>query len=171
MVSKIANGNAMAITRNASTGTIVSRRDIKLLTFGECIEEAVKLDKYGNESCPAGLVAGAQPGTIVAVEVFKEVDVVAPERITLEFFHTAIDGSPTNFVAQEDAGEPVSNLFAHFKEVHQFARPGGAFDFEVVAVVEIEVQERPDNECVHGHPDRTAPIGVSPKHPTIRLRR
>jgi hypothetical protein len=33
MVSKIPNGNAMAITRNFSTGTIVSRRNITLLTL------------------------------------------------------------------------------------------------------------------------------------------
>jgi hypothetical protein len=48
------------------------------------IEDAVKLDEFSNKSGPAGLVAGAQPGTIVAMEVFIEEDVVAPVGIALE---------------------------------------------------------------------------------------
>ena len=42
------------------------------------VEEAVKPDEFGNESGPAGLVTGAEPGTIVAMEVFIEENVVAP---------------------------------------------------------------------------------------------
>src|SRR5258705_12876304 len=99
------------------------------------IEEAVKLDEFGHESCPAGLVTGAQPGTIVAMEVFVEVDVVAPERIVLELFRAAIDGSSAIRVAQENPGEPVGDFPADFEEVHEVAGAGGAFDFEVVAVI------------------------------------
>ena len=206
MVSTIANGNAMAITRIASTVTIVSRRSVKFLTLGNAlaspslahafpsflpsgagflserglsayfqgplgIEEAVKLDEFGHESGPAGLVTGAQPGTIVAMEVFKEVDVVAPEWIALELFRAAIDGSPAMFVAQEDPGEPVRDLLADLEEVHELAGSRGTFDFEVVAVVQIEVQQRPDNERVHRHPDRSPPVGVAAEHASVRLRR
>ncbi len=104
------------------------------------IEEAVKLDEFGNQSGPAGLVTSAEPCTVVSMEVFIEEDVVAPEGITLEFFGAAIDGSPTMLVAQEDPSEPVPDLLAHLEEVHELARPRGAFDFEVVAVIQIEVQ-------------------------------
>jgi hypothetical protein len=65
------------------------------------------------------LVTGTQPGAIVAVEVFKEVDVVAPERVALELFRGAVDGSPAALVAQEDPGQPVRDLLADLKEVHQ----------------------------------------------------
>jgi hypothetical protein len=87
-------------------------------------------------------VTGAQPGTIVAMEVFKEVDVVAPEWITLELFRAAIDRPPAMFVAQEDANEPVRDLLTHLEEVHEFPGSPGAFDFEVVAVIQIEVISR-----------------------------
>lgn len=56
------------------------------------IEEAIQLEELGNKSGPAGLVTGTQPGAIVAVEAFKEVDVVVPERVALELFRGAVDG-------------------------------------------------------------------------------
>jgi hypothetical protein len=83
------------------------------------IEEAIQLEELGNKSGPAGLVTGTQPGAIVAVEAFKEVDVVAPERVALELFRRAVDGSPAALVAQEDPGQPVRDLLADLKEVHQ----------------------------------------------------
>jgi len=56
-------------------------------------------------------MAGAQPGTMIAVEVFIEENVVAPERIILELFRAAVDGSPPTFVTQENPGEPASPFF------------------------------------------------------------
>ena len=60
---------------------------------------------------------------------------------------------------------------AHLEEVHHLAGPGGAFNLEVVAVVEVEVQERPDDEGVHRHPDRPPPVGVAAEHAGVRLGR
>ena len=57
------------------------------------IEPAEELDELGHQPGPAGLMAGAQPGTVVAVEVFVEEDVVAPVGIGLEFLRAAIDRS------------------------------------------------------------------------------
>jgi hypothetical protein len=106
------------------------------------IKEAVELDEFSDESSPASLVTGAQPRTIIAVEVFKEVDVVAPKWVTLEFFRTAIDRPPAMFVAQEDANEPVRDLLTHLEKVHEFPGSHGTLDFEVVAVIQIEVISR-----------------------------
>lgn len=100
-----------------------------------CIEEAVKLDEFGNEPGPAGLVTGAQPGAIVTMEVFIEEDVIAPEGILLELFRAAMGGSSASFVTQENPREPVRDLFTHLEEVHEFPGPRGAFDLKVVAVV------------------------------------
>jgi len=112
------------------------------------IKEAIEFDEFSHESGPPGLVTGAEPGTIVPVEVFIEEDVVAPGRIALEFFGAAIDGPPALRVAQENPSESVRDLLAHFEEVHELAGSRGTFDFEVVAVVQIEVQKRPDDQCV-----------------------
>ena len=64
----------------------------------------------GHEPGPAGLMAGAQPGAIVAVEVFVEEDVVAPVGIGLELLGAAIDGPPAMFIAQEDPAKPIRDL-------------------------------------------------------------
>ena len=42
------------------------------------------LQQLGDQAGPAGLMAGAEPGAVVAVEVFVEQDQVAPVRIGLE---------------------------------------------------------------------------------------
>src|SRR5512135_963866 len=74
-------------------------------TFG--IQKAEELDGLGHEPGPAGLMAGAEPGSVVAVEVFVEEDVIAPVRIALKFLRAAVDGSPALLVAQEDPAQPV----------------------------------------------------------------
>ena len=51
------------------------------------------------------------------------------------------------------------------------AGAGGAFDLEVVAVVQVEIQQRPDDHDVHRHPDRPAPVGVAAEHAGVRLAR
>ena len=116
-------------------------------------------------------MACAQSGAVVAVEVLVEQDVVAPVGIALEFLRATIDGTPAMLVAGEDPGEPVGDLFAHLEQVHHLPGTCGAFDFEVVAVIEIEVPERPDDEQVDRHPDRSPPVGVAAEHAGVRLGR
>ena len=82
------------------------------------IQKAVQLDGLGDEPCPAGLMAGPEPGTIVAVEVLIEQYVVAPVRVGLELLCAAVDGSPAVFVAGEYPGEPVGDLLAHLEKIH-----------------------------------------------------
>jgi hypothetical protein len=53
--------------------------------------------------------------------------------------------------------------------VHHPAGTGRAFNLEVVAVVEVEVQERPDKYGIDRHPDRTPPVGVAAEHVGVRL--
>ena len=54
----------------------------------------VLLDELGDQSGPAGLVARADPGAVVAVEVFVEWDQITPVRVVLEFFRAAENRSP-----------------------------------------------------------------------------
>ena len=62
--------------------------------------EAVELDALGHQPGPAGLVAGAQPCAVVAVEVLVEEDVIPPMRIGLELLRAAVNGSPAVLVAE-----------------------------------------------------------------------
>src|SRR5512139_929321 len=57
------------------------------------IQKPVKLDGFCHQAGPAGLMARAQPGTAVAVEVLVEENVVAPVGIGLEFLRAAVDGA------------------------------------------------------------------------------
>jgi len=81
------------------------------------IHRAIKLDELGYQPGPAGLMAGAQSGTVVAVEVFVEQDVVTPVGIALESFRAAIHRPPAMLVAGEYPSEPVADLFANLEEV------------------------------------------------------
>lgn len=84
-------------------------------------------------------MAGAEPGTIISVEVLVKEDVIAPMGIVLELLSAAIDRSMAILVPQEDAGETIGDLLAHVEKIHQVAGARGTFDFEVVAVIEVEV--------------------------------
>ncbi len=67
----------------------------------------VLLDEFGDQSGPTGLVARADPGAVVAVEVFVERDQIVPVRVVLEFFRAAEYGSSLIRTVQEDAHQPV----------------------------------------------------------------
>src|SRR5437899_2732025 len=55
------------------------------------VHGSVELDQRRDEPRPAGLVTGAQTGTVVTVEVLVKEDVVAPVGIGLEFPDAAVD--------------------------------------------------------------------------------
>ena len=44
------------------------------------------LDQLRHETCPTSLMARADASTSIAVEIFKEGNVIAPMRVTLERF-------------------------------------------------------------------------------------
>lgn len=117
-----------------------------------------EVEGAGDDTGPAGLMAGAEAGSVVAVEVFVELDVIAPEGIFLEFALAAIDGPRAVFVLEENAGEAAGDFLGDLVEVHLAAGAGGAFDGEVVAIVGVVLEQRADDEGVDGHPDGTAPV-------------
>src|SRR5262245_48106584 len=92
-------------------------------------------------------------------------------RVGVEFLGPAVDGPPATLVTQEDAREAVGDLLGDLKEIHQAAGAGRALDREVVPIVQIEAQERSDDEGIHRKPDRPTPIRIAAEHATVRLRR
>src|SRR5262249_30172009 len=73
---------------------------------------------------PAGLVAGANAGTVVAAEILVEQHKVAPVGIVLDLLGSTIDRSAPGFVAQEDALEPQGQLTRHLMERGLLPRSG-----------------------------------------------
>ena len=54
---------------------------------------------------------------------------------------------------------------------HEFSRTGRAFDFEIIAVVVMKFLQRLDEQEIHRHPDRPAPVGIAAKKPALRFTR
>ena len=52
-------------------------------------------DEFGDEPGPAGLMACADPGSIVTVEVLVEKNKVAPVRVDLKDLHAPVDRPAT----------------------------------------------------------------------------
>src|SRR5689334_18742724 len=69
-------------------------------------DEPVHLDQTGNTARPSGLMAGADAGAIVAMEVFVEQDQISPVGIVLEFLCTAIHRAAAGCIALERLDQP-----------------------------------------------------------------
>src|SRR5215510_3886849 len=82
------------------------------------------LNQLGHQPRPSGLMAGAKPRAVVAVEVLKEENQVAPVLVALEFFYPAVYGPAPVFAAQEEFDQPPRQLLADVPEIHHFSRPG-----------------------------------------------
>src|SRR3982750_4095429 len=72
-----------------------------------------QMHRARDDSRPSGLMAGAEPRAVVAVEVFVEQQQVAPVRVLLELCRRAVDRPAAIRVLGEDAGQPPRNLLGH----------------------------------------------------------
>jgi hypothetical protein len=61
----------------------------------------------GDGPRPAHLVAGADAGSIIAVEILVEQDLIPPVAVVLELLGPGIDGPSVILFAQEDVGQPA----------------------------------------------------------------
>ena len=103
-------------------------------------ESSEQSHQGGDDRGPAGLMAGAEAGAVVSVEVLAEQDEVLPVRVLLELLRPAVDRAVPLVIAEEQAGEPVGQLLSHLVEVHVLARSGRTLDLEVVAVEAVHLQ-------------------------------
>jgi len=95
------------------------RRRQSALQYGLGVDAAKVFDQTSDDAGPSGLLAGADAGAIVAVEVFVEQQVVAPLGIALRFLRRAKDRPEAGFIAQKDPGQAISDLLRHLEQVHQ----------------------------------------------------
>ena len=64
-----------------------------------------QMQRSRNDSGPASLMAGADPGAIIAVKVFVEKNEVSPVRIALKKFGAASHGPATIRIAEKNVNE------------------------------------------------------------------
>ena len=71
------------------------------------LDASEEVEDARDEARPPRLVAGAEAGAVVAVEVLVEEDQVAPVRVPLELLRPAVNGSPAALVLEEDVRQPA----------------------------------------------------------------
>ena len=126
----------------------------------------------GDEAGPSGLVAGAEPGAVVAVEVLVEQHEVLPVRDrsgTARCRRTPAGARRSSGRKIDASRRPSSSATSN--SVHCVARAGRALDLEVVAVVRVQVQQAAQDEVVDGEPHRPPPVRVAAEHPGVGLGR
>src|SRR5829696_9948591 len=96
---------------------------------------AAHLDHSSHETGPARLVAGPEPGAVVAVEVLVELQHVLPVGIALEALGPAVHRPAAVDIGNEDHGQSPAQLGGHLEQGAVSPRAGGALHLEVVAVV------------------------------------
>src|SRR5215472_5411260 len=132
-----------------------------LASFLTAASLAALLEKLGHQCCPTGLMTGAEPRTIVAVEVLVEQNQIAPVRIMGVNRVCAMDGPFAHGRFQKDTRQAARQLRRDFPKCAVDARSGGALDSEFGPVIMVEFLQRFDQQEVGGEPDRTAPVGVA----------
>src|SRR5437763_13515237 len=68
------------------------------------------LQELGHEAGPAGLMAGADTGAVVAVEILVEQRQVSPVRVAPEELEAPVHGPASILVDEEDADQPAGQL-------------------------------------------------------------
>src|SRR5262245_1944504 len=118
-------------------------------------------DQLGHEGCPARLVAGAQPGAVVAVEVLEEGHPVLPVRVGLEEADVAQDGAAALGVSEEDPDEAASDLVGGPVERHSALAAAWELHRQARSIIAVILAKRLDHQVIDGEPDRAPPVGVA----------
>lgn len=71
------------------------------------VQAPEKVQDWGDQSGPAGLVACPEPSPVVTLEILVKHYQVAPVRVFLEFQRPALDRPPYIRIAQENARQPA----------------------------------------------------------------
>src|SRR5438128_12214425 len=88
-------------------------------------------DQVGDQPGPSGLVRGAKPGAVIAVEVFAEEQVVTPRRAGLQLLGAAEARSAAVGVAREERDEPVAQVDRDLVQGQLATRSGRVLDGQV----------------------------------------
>ena len=128
------------------------------------------LEQLGHESSPAGLMARADAGAVVAVEVFVQPDEVPPVGVSLELGDAPVNRPSPVRPAQENTGQASGELSRYVPEGRALARSGRALDLKAGTIEVVELLKGLDQQVVDGKPDRSAPIGVAAEEARARFR-
>src|SRR5262249_23253661 len=90
-----------------------------------------KLISDATQPLPTSLMTGTKSGSVVAVEVLIEQQVISPSGVALEFLSAAEDRPAAILIAQKNPTQTTGDFASNLEQVHQ---PGGTrwtSDFEI----------------------------------------
>src|SRR5262249_51409894 len=115
-------------------------------------------------------MAGPNPCTSLTVEVLVEQDLVPPMLIVPPAVIAV--GRPASFLVEdEQARQPSRDLLADLQEIQLASGADWTLDLEVIPEVGVLVDQGADEHELHRHPYGSAPVGVPPEHPSVRVAR
>src|ERR1700687_1827969 len=132
---------------------------------------AALFNQFCDQAGPAGLMAGAEAGAVVAMKIFVEKDEVAPVRIALKAVGAAGYGPAATRIAKKNMNKPPGDFRSYLPEIGFGAGIGRAVHFEIFAVVVVIFLQRFDEEIVHRKPDGPAPVRIPSKEARRGFRR
>ena len=115
-------------------------------------------------------MGGPQPGAVITVEVLVEDHVVTPSCVVLQPGDRAEARPPTIRAAQEQGDQASAQVVGALGKACRVPAAGGVLDLDLCADGMGVALEAAQDQVVHGHPDRPAPVGVAAEHPGRRLR-
>ena len=119
------------------------------------------MGQINDQTTPAGLVAGANAGAIVTMEVLIKHEIILPVGIALEGLLTSKDWSLAFSIACKNGDEPVRDMLSDLVKIRHLAAAGGEFNLEVFSVITEVDNQGANNHDIDWHPDRTAPVAVA----------
>src|ERR1700676_2265844 len=95
------------------------------------------------------------------MEVFVEEEQIAEASVGLSLRRPTVKGPASVRSARKDADQALRKIARNFPQRRHMPRAGWKFDSEIVAVIEVEVLQRFDDQEIDREPDRTSPIRVA----------
>src|SRR5580698_7678688 len=106
-------------------------------------------------------MAGANPGTVVTVEVLIEQHVILEVGIGLELLRATVYGTPAAGVPQKNARQAPRQFASHLAQVLSLAGACGKLHGHVAAVVIAIPLQGFDQQIVDWKPDGSSPIRIA----------
>src|SRR5580704_6885161 len=103
-------------------------------------------------------MGSARPSRGVSIKEFIEGHVITEILIFLEARVKSIYLANSFTVLEEDFRQAIGEFHCDLVDGEKYSRPRGALDFEIVAVIVVELLQRLDDEEVHRKPDGTTPV-------------
>ena len=117
--------------------------------------------QINDKTTPAGLVAGANAGPIVTMEVLMKQQIILPVGIALEGLLAAKNWPLTFSIACKNGDEPVRKMLSDLVKIRHLAAAGWEFNLEIFSVITEVDKQGANNHDIDWHPDRTAPVAVA----------